>query len=85
MSYKVPTEVNLRQLLLGGNKPRIAVFVECNQCIGQGKYPVYSKGGPYGVDQNRLETCRKCYNASGKRLVTVDFDELVSIVRELSL
>lgn len=76
-------EVTLKQLLLAGEKPKIAVFVECDRCIGQGHYPVHYSGGPYGLDRTYLESCRRCYNQSGSRLMTVDFDELVTLVREL--
>jgi hypothetical protein len=79
------SEVNLSELLLSGNTGvDVAFFIPCPHCVGQGRIPMFLEGGPHGVDQNWLETCRHCYKeygrATGKKLVKVPLADLVSYV-----
>lgn len=76
--------INIKELLESGTDVDVAFFVTCDSCLGEAKIPVFSKGGPYGMDRNGLETCRRCYQRSGKKLVKVKLSEVVTAVRKMS-
>lgn len=88
MAKAKTTKVSLKDLLLLSGYPDIdvALLIPCENCKGQGSYPMHLSGGPYGFDQSWIEQCPHCFKEygkpTGKRLVKVPLMELVSFIRE---
>ena len=87
MPHKTFEKVDLKSLLLQGKDIEIGVFISCPYCAGQGSFPMSCAGGPYGQDQNWLQTCNRCHKehgkSTGKMLVKVPLKDLVGYIKEM--